>query len=99
MPRNLENEDGLIKTIRDCKNRKALEEKLQLNRFADSNKTIEFLNKCMYNPITNFSAGKNITLDEKLEMTKQMFLAGTWRLNEVYELIRKSKSEAVFTHA
>jgi hypothetical protein len=79
-----ENAEAAIAAIRTCKNRIMLDDMLKRFDITDKQEIIECLNECMYNPQTFFSS-QTITLDEELEFTKQVFLTGTWRLNEYYD--------------
>ena len=52
---------------------------------------IDYLNIAMYSPQTFFSSGTEISLEQKYELTLQMFLAGTWKLYTYYEKLGLGK--------
>lgn len=79
--------DGAIAAIRTCKTMNSLNDMLQRFEITDVRETIDCLNECMYNPATFFSS-KALTPEDELEFTKQIFLTGTWRLNELYAQIK-----------
>ena len=83
------NMDKAVEAIRKCQIRADLDKNLEPLGLTDIEK-IDCLNKCMYNPITNFSEGDSLSDQDKLEITKQMFLAGAWRLKEIYDRMRVS---------
>ena len=87
--------DAAVAAIRTCKTRQALDDMLKRFELADTQKIIECLNICMYNPVRCFSS--DIAIEDELELTKQIFLTGKWRLNEFYERMgipAKEKPEA-----
>ena len=80
----MKNKEAAIAAIRTCKNRKDLDDMLRQFNVTEANEAIRCLNECMYNPQT-FSSPKEISLEDELEFSKQIFLTGTWRLNEYYD--------------
>ena len=80
----MKNKEAAIAAIRTCKTREALDDMLNHFVVMDVQETIDCLNECMYNPETFFSQ-EPITAEDELEFTKQVFLTGTWRLNEYYD--------------
>jgi hypothetical protein len=80
----MENMEAAVAAIRTCKTREALDEMLAKFEISDVKETLECLNVCMYNPVRFFSSSKPAP-DVDLEFTKQIFLTGTWRLNEFYD--------------
>ncbi|MCL1910628.1 MAG: hypothetical protein FWG13_00270 [Leptospirales bacterium] len=80
----MKNKEIAIAAIRECKTRLDLDNVLDLFRITGMQETIDFLNVCMYNPQTFFSS-EPITIEDEFEFTKQIFLTGTWRLNEYYD--------------
>jgi len=80
----MENMEAAIAAIRTCKTRESLDQMLERFDITDPQKTIIYLNKSMYDPETFFSC-ESIAVDDKLEFTKQVFLTGSWKLNEHYE--------------
>jgi hypothetical protein len=80
----VENLEAAVAAIRTCKTLDSLDSMLTRFEFMDSKEIIDCLNKCMYNPERYFSTG-GVTIEEDLELTKQIFLTGTWRLNKYYD--------------
>ena len=70
--------------LRECESKEAIED--VFNRFVidDRGNRIDRLNDCMGNPQTFFTSGE-ISLDDKCELTVQMFLTGSWKLAEYYD--------------
>jgi hypothetical protein len=79
----MENMQAAIAAIRTCKTRRDLDKMLAKFEIPDGEETIKCLDECMYSP-QKFFIGET-TLDDNVEFTKQMFITGAWRLNEVYE--------------
>jgi hypothetical protein len=94
----MKNKEAAIAAIRTCKTIDLLDDMLKRFELTESREIIECLNECMYNPVRFFS-DKQITQEEELEFTKQIFLTGTWRLNEYYDRMRIPSVEAVADHA
>jgi len=80
----MKNKDAAIAAIRTCKNRKDLDDMLRQFDVTEANEAIKCLNECMFNPQT-FASPKETSLEDELEFSKQIFLTGTWRLNEYYD--------------
>jgi hypothetical protein len=78
---DMENMEEAVAAIRTCVTRKALDGMLERFEIKDTQKAIDFLHICMYKPET-FAPPKPISLEDELEFAKQIFLTGTWRLNE-----------------
>jgi hypothetical protein len=78
------NKEAAIAAIRTCRTRDSLDEMFNRFEITGAQNTIDYLNECMYNPQT-FFASKPITIEDELEFTKQVFLTGTWRLNDYYD--------------
>jgi hypothetical protein len=79
----MENREAAVAAIRTCKTREALDEMLAKFEITDGEEIIKCLDECMYSPMKFFS--KKISPEVDLEFTKQIFLTGTWRLNEFYD--------------
>jgi hypothetical protein len=94
----MENKEAAIAAIRTCKTGDLLNDMLKRFDLADGQEIINCLNECMYNPRRFFSS-EPISLEDELELTKQIFLTGTWRLNEYYERMCIPSMEAVADHA
>ena len=80
----MKNIEAAVAAIRTCKTRESLYELLAKFEIAEPQEIIDCLNKCMYNPERFFSSCP-ATVEDELEFTKQIFLTGTWRLNEIYD--------------
>ena len=78
------NIEAAIAAIRTCKTQKSLDDMLARFELTDSKEIINCLNQCMYSPKRFFSSS-SVSVEDDLELTKQIFLAGTWRLNEFYD--------------
>jgi hypothetical protein len=80
----MENMEAAVAAIRTCKTRETLDSMLARFEIEDTDKAIDCLNTCMYKPQT-FASPIPISPEDDLEFTKQIFLTGTWRLNEYYD--------------
>ena len=89
----MENKEAAIAAIRTCKTRETLDNMLVRFEVDGTQETINCLNECMYNPETFFSS-EEITIEDELEFTKQIFLTGTWRLNDYYDRMGIEMAEA-----
>jgi hypothetical protein len=76
--------EAAIAAIRTCKTRDSLDQMLVRFDITEPADSIECLDQCMYNP-EKFYSLKPINIEDELEFTKQIFLTGTWRLNELYD--------------
>ena len=83
----MKNMDAAVAAIRTCKTLDSLDDMLKRFELTDSKEIIDCLNKCMYDPV-NFNSSCLTSIEDELEFTKQIFLTGTWRLNEYYDLMR-----------
>jgi hypothetical protein len=89
----MENREAAIAAIRTCKTRESLEDMLSRFEIAGEQEVIDYLNTCMYNPQIFFSS-RPASLEDECEFTKQVFLTGTWRLNEYYDRMGVSMQES-----
>ena len=80
----MNNMEAAVAAIRTCKSLGSLNDMLTRFDLTDSHEVIDCLNKCMFNPERYFSTA-TVAIEDDLEFTKQIFLTGTWRLNEYYE--------------
>jgi hypothetical protein len=90
----MDNMDAAIAAIRTCKTRNSLDDMLGRFEITDSQKIIDCLDECMYNP-EKFYSSCPTSIEDELEFTKQIFLTGTWRLNDFYERMRIPLREKV----
>jgi len=96
---NNENREAAIAAIRTCRTLESLDKMLVRFDLTDSQEIIDYLNECMYSPEIFRCPEGETSLDEDLDMTKQIFLAGTWRVSELYEHMRGSKKNTGIVHA
>jgi hypothetical protein len=94
-----ENMEAAIAAIRTCKTPDSLDKMLKRFELTDNQEIIDCLNKCMYEPERFYCPGDDISIDEDLEMTKQIFLAGVWRVSELYERMRITPKETTVAGA
>lgn len=80
----MKNREAAIAAIRTCRTRDSLDDVLSRFEISDIRETIDCLNECMYNPERFFSS-EPISPEDELEFTQQIFLTGTWRLNDYYD--------------
>jgi hypothetical protein len=74
----------IIGALKECTARTSLEETFALYKIVDIQERVDKLNRCMGNPQTFFSSGK-VSLEETYELTIQMFLTMSWKLNDIYD--------------
>ncbi|GHV80609.1 hypothetical protein AGMMS49944_24000 [Spirochaetia bacterium] len=74
----------VIGALKECTSRETVEETFKLYQIADKAERVEKLNDCMGNPQTFFSSDK-ISPEDTYELTLQMFLTMSWKLNEIYD--------------
>jgi hypothetical protein len=74
----------VIGALKECTTRASLEDTFTRYEILDTQERIDKLNGCMGNPQTFFSPGK-VSLEETYELTIQMFLTMSWKLNEIYD--------------
>jgi hypothetical protein len=74
----------VIGALKECTTRESIEDTFKRYDITDTQEQIDKLNQCMGNPQTFFSSGK-VSLEDALELTIQMFLTMSWKLNEIYD--------------
>jgi hypothetical protein len=94
----VKNRKAAIAAIRTCETRDSLEDMLKRFELVENQEIINCLHECMYNP-TRFFSNERISPEDELELTKQIFLTGTWRLNEYYERMGIPSLEKEGEHA
>lgn len=82
----MKNRKAAIAAVRECRTRDDLDEMLEHFEVSGTAETVGFLNECMHSPLTFGSPGETIAENE-MEFAKQIFLTGTWRLNDLYDKI------------
>lgn len=77
-------DERLIVSLRETTTREKVED--SFNKFAvtDLSEKIEYLDKAMYSPQVFYSSGENTNLADRYELTLQVFLKGSWKLQEYY---------------
>ena len=74
----------VVGALRECGSRESIEDTFKLFGIGGKTERIDKLNDCMGNPQTFFSSD-NVSLDDKYELTIQMFLTESWKLSEYYK--------------
>ena len=74
----------VVGALKECSSRDSIEDTFKLFSIDDKTERIDRLNVCMGSPQTFFSSDK-ISVEEKYELTIQMFLTKSWKLSEYYE--------------
>jgi hypothetical protein len=74
----------VIGALKECTTRVSIDDTFDRFNITDTQERIDKLNRCMGNPQTFFSSGK-VSLKETYELTIQMFLTMSWKLNEIYD--------------
>jgi hypothetical protein len=76
----------IIGALKECTSRETIESTFNLYGISDISERTTKLNECMGNPQTFFSSEK-VLPEEIYELTIQMFLTMSWKLNEIYDCI------------
>jgi hypothetical protein len=76
----------VIGALKECTTRASIEDTFDRYEITDIQERINKLNRCMGDPQTFFSSGK-VSLEETYELTIQMFLTMSWKLNDIYDRI------------
>ena len=79
-----ENDKIIVGALKECGSRESIENTFTLFGIGDKACRVTRLNDCMGNPQTFFSSD-NISVEDKYELTIQMFLTGSWKLSEYYK--------------
>jgi hypothetical protein len=74
----------VVGALKACTTRESIEDTFKRYDVTDTQEKIDKLNRCMGDPQTFFSSGK-VSLEEAYELTIQMFLTMSWKLNEIYD--------------
>jgi hypothetical protein len=74
----------VIGALKACTTRESIEDTFERYDITDTQEKIDKLNQCMGDPQTFFSSDK-VSLEETYELTIQMFLTMSWKLNEIYD--------------
>lgn len=75
----------LIASLRKSTTREIVEDTFSKFDVADLNEKIAYLDKAMYSTQVFYTVGKNTNLAELYEVILQVFLKGSWKLQEYYE--------------
>jgi hypothetical protein len=81
-----ERDNIIIGALKECLSRQSVEETFDLYGITDIQERIDKLNRCMGSPQTFFTP-PDPSLEDRYEMTIQIFLTRSWKLNELYERI------------
>jgi hypothetical protein len=73
-------------TLKECTTRESIGDAFKRYGITDTQEKIDRLNQCMGNPQTFFSPNE-VSLEDTLSLTIQMFLTMSWKLNEIYDKI------------
>ena len=76
----------VVGALKGCSSRESIENTFNLYKISEKAERIDKLNTCMGNPETFFSSEK-ISVDDKYELTIQMFLTESWKLAELYDRV------------
>jgi hypothetical protein len=79
-----EPDKSVIDALKKCTTKVSLEDIFRQYDITDTQERINKLNWCMGNPQTFFSSAK-VSLEETYELTIQMFLTMSWKLNDIYD--------------
>jgi hypothetical protein len=83
----MEEQDKIVVgALKGCSSRVSVENTFKLYKIDDKSERILKLNTCMGDPQTFFSSD-NVSIDDKYELTIQMFLTESWKLSEIYDRI------------
>jgi len=77
----------VVGALKECGSREDIEDVFKRFDINDPPVRIDRLNDCMGNPQTFFSTGE-ISIEDKYELTIQMFLTGSWKLAEYYNRLK-----------
>jgi hypothetical protein len=79
-----ERDNIIVGALKECGSKESIEHTFSLFEITDRVEQINKLNACMGNPQTFFSTG-NVSIEDKYELTIQMFLTESWKLSKYYE--------------
>jgi hypothetical protein len=74
----------VIGALKECTTKASIEDTFKRYKIKDVGERTDKLNRCMGSPQTFFSSGK-ISPEDAYELTIQMFLTMSWKLNEIYD--------------
>jgi hypothetical protein len=83
----------VIGALKECTTRASIEDTFKRYDIADIQERIDKLNGCMRNPQTFFSSDK-VPPEDTYELTIQMFLTMSWKLNEIYDRMGLATADA-----
>lgn len=84
MGKNMFDNKIISKALSECLTKEDIEKLFEMFEVKSKQTRINLLNDCMGNPQTFFSSG-DVDLHNKYELTIQMFLTGSWKINLYYE--------------
>ena len=74
----------LIASLRATATRDHVEDSFNKFSVTDLSEKIEYLDKAMYSPQVFYSSGENTSIEDRYELALQVFLKGSWKLQEYY---------------
>jgi hypothetical protein len=74
----------VVGALKECGSKEMIEDIFSRFNIDDKAERINRLNECMGKPDTFFSSDK-LSVEEKYELTIQMFLTKSWKLNAYYD--------------
>ena len=77
--------------LKGCGSRESIEDTFQRYQINEKSERIKRLDVCMGSPQTFFSSDK-ISVEDKYELTIQMFLTESWKLLEIYDRIGSAQN-------
>ena len=77
-------DDRLIVSLRETTTRENVEDSFNKFSVTDLNEKIAYLDKAMYSPQVFYSSGENTRIEDRYELALQIFLKGSWKLQEYY---------------
>jgi hypothetical protein len=77
-------DERLIVSLRETRTRENVEDSFNKFSVTDLNEKMEYLEKAMYSPLVFYSSGENTSLEDRYELALQVFLKGSWKLQEYY---------------
>jgi hypothetical protein len=81
----MDSKDRIVGALKACTTKEIIEDTFARFDVSVLGERIDILNRCMGNPQTFFSSGDSISVENKYELTIQMFLTMSWKMNELYE--------------
>jgi hypothetical protein len=81
----MEDKAIIVSALKACTTRKFIEDTFARFDVDVLDERTDMLNESMGNPQTFFSSGDSVSIEDKYELTMQMFLTMSWKMNDLYE--------------